>query len=104
MSSRAQVVGRVVVEAVQVSEGTLLLAGPTRQWLVSVSEGGERVERTRKYFKSCPSHLRLILLLAEFNNSTLSLSLSLSWFNNIANFVKYYPVEVCTRGGLRDGN
>ena len=41
--SRAQVVGRVVVQTVEVGEGTLLLAGPTRQWLVSVSQGRQRV-------------------------------------------------------------
>ena len=45
--TRAQVIGGVVVETVEVSEGTLLLAGTTRQWLVSVSQGRQRVERTR---------------------------------------------------------
>ena len=54
--SRAQVVGRVVVETVEVSEGTwlLVLAGTTGQWLVSVCQRRQRVERTRKYFKSFP--------------------------------------------------
>ena len=54
----AQVVGRVVVETVEVSEGTWLLAGTARQGLVSVRQCRQRVERTRGDNISNLSHPR----------------------------------------------